>query len=216
MFFVSTWAQDIITFRDGQSVKAQVTEVSDTSIKYRLADNPNGPLYTKNTSDIFSITYQNGKTETFKAAALPSSAATTSASSYSTAPAAQNVNIDPDLEGRLRRLKVWSKVLKIYGWIVTSGGVALTAACIAEGETDFEVLYSPISATAIGTTSLIIGYHLSGKRKRLMRQNGLVGAIPVVTKEYKIGDCTLAPSVNLMSYNNNPAQGVGAGLTISF
>ena len=105
-------------------------------------------------------------------------------------------------------------VLRDY-WYLGIGS-ALTAACIAQGETDFEVLYSPISATAIGTTSLIIGYHLSGKRKRLMRQNGLVGAIPVVTKEYKIGDCTLAPSVNLMSYNNNPAPGVGEGLTISF
>ena len=213
MFVVSTWAQDIITFRDGQSVKAQVTEVSDTSVKYRLSDNLNGPLYTKNTADIFSITYQNGKTETFKAVALP---AATSTSSYSAAPVAQNVNLDPDLEGRLRRLKVWSKVLKIYGWICTGSGLALTGACIAEGETDFDVLYSPISLAATGTTALIIGYSLSGKRKRLMRQNGLVGAIPMVSKEYKIGDCTLTPSVNLMSYNNNPAQGVGASLTISF
>lgn len=58
-------AQDIITMRTGEDVPAKVMEVTPTEIKYKKLDNPDGPTYTANRSDIFRITYANGTKEVF-------------------------------------------------------------------------------------------------------------------------------------------------------
>lgn len=57
---------DIILFRDGSEIKARVTEISSTQIKYKRCDRMDGPLYTANKSTIFMLTYSNGSKEVFK------------------------------------------------------------------------------------------------------------------------------------------------------
>ena len=42
---VSAWSQDLITKRTGEDIKAKVTEVGQTEIKYKKYDNPDGPVY---------------------------------------------------------------------------------------------------------------------------------------------------------------------------
>ena len=208
MSVMTCWAQDIITFRNGQTVKAQVLELSDLEVKYREVDDPDGTIIVKNVSDLFSINYQDGKTSTFQMVQSVSS-------------------IDSDFERKLRRYKVWSKICKIYGFVnIGVGALYLLSADGAdslgnykfEEDFDYEAFYRTVGIVfcAQGVVALSVGYSLQGKRNRLLREQNLVGSAPILGKEFKVGDCTLTPSVNLMSYRNNPVQGVGAGLTVSF
>ena len=62
---VSVFAQDVILKNDGSEIRAKVLEITDQQIKYNDFDLKNGPTRTINISDVFMITYQNGKKEVF-------------------------------------------------------------------------------------------------------------------------------------------------------
>ena len=68
--FLSTlftcFSQDIILKRDGNEIKALVSEVLDETIKYHKFDNQSGPAYSIKKSDVFMITYKNGSKDIFK------------------------------------------------------------------------------------------------------------------------------------------------------
>ena len=58
-------AQDVIITQDAQRIDATVLEISDTEIRYKRADNPDGPVFVLSTSKIASIIYKNGEVQTF-------------------------------------------------------------------------------------------------------------------------------------------------------
>ncbi len=65
---LATWcaaAQDLITLRDGTDIEARVLEVGDAEIRYRRADNPDGPSFVLPISDLLLIRYANGANQTF-------------------------------------------------------------------------------------------------------------------------------------------------------
>lgn len=53
VFMGTVAAQDVITMKNGEEVKANVTEVTSSEIKYKRFDNPDGPTYTIRKSDAF-------------------------------------------------------------------------------------------------------------------------------------------------------------------
>ena len=57
----SIWAQDIIITTDAQKIEAKITEVSKSEIRYKEADNLEGPTFVLETTEINSIIYANGK-----------------------------------------------------------------------------------------------------------------------------------------------------------
>ena len=61
----SVFAQDIITLKNGEDIEAIVQEISDTEIKYKKMENPNGPNYTLRKAEIFMIRYANGSRDVF-------------------------------------------------------------------------------------------------------------------------------------------------------
>lgn len=56
---------DLITLKNGQEVKAQVTEIGTTEIKYKKCDNITGPTYSMKRSEVFMIKYANGSKDFF-------------------------------------------------------------------------------------------------------------------------------------------------------
>ena len=58
-------ADDIITKTNGEQIKAKVLEVGDNTVKFMRLDNPNGPTYFLNFSEIQSIAYENGFVENY-------------------------------------------------------------------------------------------------------------------------------------------------------
>jgi hypothetical protein len=57
---------DILTYRNGEEVKAKIMEVGLHEIKYKKCDNPNGPTYTVKKDEVFMIKYSNGSKDIFK------------------------------------------------------------------------------------------------------------------------------------------------------
>ena len=58
-------AQDHIVTRNGYEINGKVLEVGTDAIRYKRADNPNGPVYVLDITDIRSIQYENGTFEDF-------------------------------------------------------------------------------------------------------------------------------------------------------
>ena len=61
-----TFAQDIITLRNGDDIEALVQEIGMDEVKYKKFENSNGPNYTLKKSEIFMIRYVNGSKDVFK------------------------------------------------------------------------------------------------------------------------------------------------------
>lgn len=61
----SAFAQDIITKKDGTDIKAKISEVGTTEVKYKSFSNLEGPTYTLPKADILMITYENGERDIF-------------------------------------------------------------------------------------------------------------------------------------------------------
>jgi hypothetical protein len=60
---ISVHAQDIITLRNGDEIRARVTEISASEIRYKRFDNLEGPTIVLPRADVFFINYENGTRE---------------------------------------------------------------------------------------------------------------------------------------------------------
>ncbi len=63
LFFLSTvfvLAEDILYFNNGTQQRGTVVEINTNEIKYKKAENPNGPLYIIARSEVQMIEYSNG------------------------------------------------------------------------------------------------------------------------------------------------------------
>ena len=58
-------AQDQLTKRNGDELAVKVIEITPAEVKFRRADNPDGPLISVWKSDVFMIRYANGTKEVF-------------------------------------------------------------------------------------------------------------------------------------------------------
>jgi len=80
-------AQDIITLKNGEEIKAKVTAVNPNDIQYRKFNDNDGPLYTKYKSEVFMIKYANGSKDVFSATSAGNST---------------NASIDPNTQRELK------------------------------------------------------------------------------------------------------------------
>jgi hypothetical protein len=62
-------AQDTLLLKNGTKIASNVLEVGSTEIKYKKADNPDGPTFVTKSHEVFSIRYKNGACDTIKASA---------------------------------------------------------------------------------------------------------------------------------------------------
>jgi hypothetical protein len=60
---------DLIEFKNNTSLRAKVTEIGTKDIRYKRCDNPDGPMYIADKSEILAITFSNGEREEIKASA---------------------------------------------------------------------------------------------------------------------------------------------------
>jgi hypothetical protein len=61
----TSFAQDLITRKNGEDIKAKVLEITPYEVKYRLFDEPDGVIYTERKSDLLVIRYESGRNEVF-------------------------------------------------------------------------------------------------------------------------------------------------------
>ena len=72
---VTVYAQDVITLKNGDEIKAKVTEITSSEIKYKRYDNLDGPTVVAAKQDVFAINYENGTREVINAASTSSAPA---------------------------------------------------------------------------------------------------------------------------------------------
>jgi len=65
---VAVNAQDVITLKNGDEIKAKVTEISSSEIKYKRFDNLEGPTIVIVKNEVFAINYENGTRDVFVSA----------------------------------------------------------------------------------------------------------------------------------------------------
>ena len=58
-------AQDLITRKNGEEIKAKVLEVSSDEVKYKLYDEPEGATYIVRKSELVMIRFESGRSEVF-------------------------------------------------------------------------------------------------------------------------------------------------------
>ena len=56
---------DLMVLKNGEIVKSNISEIDETSIKYKRLDNLNGPLYTIPKNQVYLINYKNGSSDLF-------------------------------------------------------------------------------------------------------------------------------------------------------
>jgi C-terminal processing protease CtpA/Prc len=70
------FAQDVITLKSGDEIKAKVLEISPGEVKYKKHESPDGPTYTLTKSEVFMIKYENGEKEVFNSTTTTTSTTT--------------------------------------------------------------------------------------------------------------------------------------------
>lgn len=149
--FLTGMAQDVIVCKDGTSLLGKVAEVTDTQVKYRKADNPDGPLYTLMIADLMRINYENGQSDIFaRDGQVPSTVLTGPTGDVK----------DTDLlamynkKNKIRTDTSLSKKLKLTAFI--GGGVLIAAGTIIMLANDYPFDYS-YWANPLGTSIFAAG-----------------------------------------------------------
>ena len=70
---LSAWANDLIVSVKSERIDAIIQEVSDTEVRYKKANNPNGPTFVMKTSEVATIIYANGDVQAFTQTEQPQS-----------------------------------------------------------------------------------------------------------------------------------------------
>ena len=60
-----SFAQDLITTKNGEDIEARVLEISPKELKYKKYGNLEGPTYTINKRDVLMVRYENGDKDIF-------------------------------------------------------------------------------------------------------------------------------------------------------
>ena len=65
------WAGDLIVSTKSERIDAVIQEVSETEVRYKKANNPNGPTFVMKTGEVATIIYANGEVQAFEHAEQP-------------------------------------------------------------------------------------------------------------------------------------------------
>ena len=58
-------AQDMLVFKNGEELEVKVSEILQTSVKYKKFENLTGPVYSVEKSTLFMVKFENGTKEVF-------------------------------------------------------------------------------------------------------------------------------------------------------
>ncbi len=204
-------AYDVIVKNDGTSLMGKVVEVSDTEVKYRRADNPDGPIYTLKVADIMRINYENGQSDLMQKDGM-------TPSSVLSGPTG-TVN-DTNLWKMYKKNQTdysLPKKLKLTAFI--GGGVLLAtgAALMINGAmcADYEMLYSGIAVAGLGAVWMPTFYFIARHKQKQIEKMELVSA-PLYRQEiFEKGGKSLSFGVDYMANKVN-TRTLGFGMTFNF
>ena len=179
----TSYAQDIITTKKGEDIKAKVLEITIQEVKYKKVENPDSPIYTLLKSDILMIRYENGSKDIFnedtkETAKVDRNQATSSKNRISVVERDHFLNGEPISSGEMKsilfqdpeakeiykssqRIRTGSTLFAIGSIICSTASIILSKANLSRADkvTDEELtrpLYPLIPAVALCIPSLIL------------------------------------------------------------
>lgn len=213
----NTFAQDIITKKNGEEIQAKVLNVSDKDINYIKWTNQNGPTYTISVSEVFMIKYENGEKDVFNKETSSTSLVETSTEttfSQSAVKQMQQNNLDllkrQDLLKRSKRCKAWGQGL--YWTFLIGGAVGMYFVL----EPDFETWPTIGCAAGVAVVALTPLGILLNKANRLEEEANRISVSTFPLKKIDIGNFAVEPNVNMLSCDIDRTRTLGVGATISF
>lgn len=216
MLFVitNTFAQDIITKKNGEEIQAKVLNVSDKEINYIKWTNQNGPTYTIPLSEVFMVKYENGEKDIFnKETSITKEQTQTTFSEYGVKQMQQN-NLDllkrQDLLKRAKHCKAWGQGL--YWTFLIGGAVGMYFIL----EPDFETWPTIGCSFGVAVVSLIPMAILSNKANKLEAEANRISVSALPLKKVELGNLSVEPNVNMLSCDLGMTKTLGVGATISF
>ena len=213
---ISLYAQDVIVKKDGTTIMAKVLSVGTTTVEYKKWSNQDGPTYTIEKSELLSINYANGEKDVFEEpvkTGTPAPVVTTPTPSYT----------QEDISYAVSRAVSQTAYKSTAGRGKIIGGSLLIALVGVPGLSVFIPLLiadSPFWVSFIpgfvGLTSTCIGAYLikDGRDEKWAAMH--THQIPVLQHDFKVGDYTLTPSVDIYNNRMTKQKGIGAGLAFRF
>ncbi len=140
------FAQDVLTLRNGNEIRAKVQEVGIKEIKYLNYDNMNGPVYIISKNEVAVIKYENGTTETFE---------------FVPEVKPKNTNIE-SFERYDKRRKVGIGLLVPGGVLLTGGVVFFSMANTASANGQYVGVYASFITWGIAACGASVPLHIIG------------------------------------------------------
>lgn len=215
-------AQDIVVKKDGTTIKAQVTEVSRTEIKYKRFDNPKGPVYTISVTELLAINYENGNTESFNG---------TTQSTVSTATNGERNLTDSQLVSLYNRQNakpekpkkiVTSKDLynkginqRKIGYIIGGASILAGGALVCCGISGHEEFV--VTGSCLAGTGLIVGTIFVVKGQSKINKSRTIQSYALYQQEFPLGNNkTLAAGPSILKNNLTKEYSCGISLCMNF
>lgn len=221
------FAQDIIVQKDGSTIAAKITKVTQSEVEYKKFNNQNGPTYSISTKNLQCINYQNGTKDTFVSPNYnPNIVTNETATQFSNDRnliALYNATGNYEEKGKKIRKKGY-----VIGGSLLAVGLILSALSVNSKEdlavskggsgkkaNNDEMLYIGLGTSAIG---LGIGLGCHFWANRLYKQSQYeVSTFPILKNEIKIGkNAPLIVGVDILKDNKLKNQTLGLGVSYNF
>ncbi len=239
LLFVSLLAssKDVIMRTDSTYIDAYVEEITETTIRYRKANNPSGPVYVIPISTVLKIVYDNGSTDNFNPPTDPSSIiqSITSTPSNTTSdkepiqyansrPSNANTMSDAQLLRYMAntstedQLYAKAKRYRLIGWL--GGGVLLAATIIGTASIngiDTAIEYAAPAGGTLATLAWCTGFNIYASRlKNQARDMEFYSSSIIEDDIISFGDKSLTAGLSILGNHITHTQGYGLSLKLTF
>ncbi len=206
------FAQDIIVQKDGSTIQAKVTKVTQSEVEYKKFNNQKGPTYAISTKDLQCINYENGTKDTFVSPNYnPNIVTNETATQFSNDEQLVNLYKQSNAEAKYKK----GRTLRIIGYAVGGtmaaiGLVSLTSDKHSDETTGVNAGLL-ILGIASGTTLHFVGSSMQKKAK------ALINSATLYQQEFKVGkNDRLMVGVDMLKDNTRRNQTLGLGLSYNF
>ena len=203
------FAQDIIVQKDGSTIQAKVTKVTQSEVEYKKFNNQNGPTYTISTKDLQCINYQNGTKDTFVSPNYNPNIVTNETATQFSNDQQLLAMYNPSL--KLKK----AKTLKQIGWILGGAITAVGLYCMIEWPDSEDIVVG--AAVTAGGLATWAGFYYIGKH--IERENAIysVQSASLYQQEFNVGkNERLMVGVEMLKDNIHKNQTLGLGLSYNF
>lgn len=200
-------AQDIIVQKDGSTIQAKVTKVTQSEVEYKKFGNQDGPIYTISTRDLQCINYENGTKDTF---VLPNYNPNIVTNETATQFSNDQQLLRDSYAALQRKANKVKNTAVIGGGILTIGGLALIA---AGGVSETNIIGGALACVGVigGTTLYCYGISI---QKRMQRS---IYSSTIYMQEFNVGDNNrLMVGVDMLKDNSYKKQALGLCFTYNF